>query len=150
DGFEFRDAADRSHHLDPAVVLTGRDAIDLVEGVVAVFLVPQISSAWIDRQAEGIANAIGIDFLNIRANFAAELSAKFEKGIGARCRTVVIETKDHAREMGIVRLRAAELVIGNARAEWSVDQVLQLSTSAIIANYDEQPRLFILFIFPLG
>ena len=83
DGLELCDAADRPHHLNPAVVLTGGDAIDLVKGVVAVPFVPQVSSAWINRHAEGIANAIGKDFLNIRANFPR----RFERRIRGRdCR----------------------------------------------------------------
>src|SRR5215475_14001756 len=55
---ELSDATVRSHHLDPAVVRSGGDAIHFVERVVAVLLVPEVAGVRIETQAKTIADAV--------------------------------------------------------------------------------------------
>src|SRR5262249_13222681 len=53
-------------------------------------------------------------------------------------RAVVREPKDHTGQMIVVGLRPAELIVGDARAERTVLQVLQLTASSVVADDDEQ------------
>src|SRR5262249_58925999 len=60
------------HDLDPASVNAGLDEVQLVEGVVAVLLVPQVPGDGIEGHPEAVAYAVGEDLLDVRPNLAAE------------------------------------------------------------------------------
>jgi hypothetical protein len=72
DHLELRHPADRPHHLDPPVVLPGRDAVDLVERVVAVLLIPEHAGLRIHGHPEAVADTVGEDLLDVRADLPAD------------------------------------------------------------------------------
>src|SRR6185369_5101181 len=59
------DTTDRSHRLNPAAVEAGRDAIDFVKRVVAVFLGPQRAAQRIEVHAETVADAVSEDLFDV-------------------------------------------------------------------------------------
>ena len=81
DHLELGDPAHGPHHLHPPVVLSGGDAVDLVERVVAVLLVPQNAGARVDGQSEAVADAVGEDLLDVRADLATDAAAKWKNGL---------------------------------------------------------------------
>src|SRR5690348_4138502 len=101
--------------------MAGVDAIDLIEGIVAIFRFPQRASEWINGDAEAVADAIGKYFLQVGAHFAAHRLSQLEEWIVVRCRAVIIQSQHHAGEMIVVRLRPAKLIVRNARPERAVD-----------------------------
>ena len=147
---ELRHPAQRSHHLHPSVVLTGRNPIDLVERVVAILLVPQEAGARIDGQPKAVADAVGEDLLNVRADLAPDAAAEVEERIVPRRRAIVVEAENDAAEVGVVGLRPAKLVIRNPRTERPVFEVLRLPASAVVADDDEQPGLVPVVIAAIG
>jgi hypothetical protein len=134
DRLELRDPRCRAHDLHPAGVHPGLDAVELAERVVAVLLLPQVTGPRVEREAERVAQAVGEQPLDVRADFAGHRAAGPEERVVARSGAVVVEPHDHARPVGVVGLRPAELVVGDAGAERPVDQVLQLAAATRVTD----------------
>ena len=117
---------------------TRRDAVQLVEAVVAILLIPQIARHRIEREPEAVAHTVGEDPLQVAADVAADARAEREKRIVRRCAPIVIEPQDHAGKMRAVGTRPAEQIIGRAVAGGAVGQVLHLPAPAGVAEDDVQ------------
>jgi hypothetical protein len=140
DLLEVADSVRRAHDLDPAAVGPGRHEVDLIEGIVAVFRLPERAGEGIKSEAEAVAATIRKDLADVGDHFIELGRAKghagllFElgdllrrdvgEGIVARRRAVGIEPEDGPGNVGVVRRRTAELVVGLSGAERAAGQVL--------------------------
>src|ERR1700740_667347 len=68
----------RAHHLNPAIVRSRSDAIHLVKGIVAVFLVPEMAGVRIEAETEAIAHAVRIKLYHVRGGFGWERQIRDE------------------------------------------------------------------------
>src|SRR5206468_6337548 len=96
---------------NPAAIQSGFHAAKFIEGVVAIFLEPELARFRIERHAESIADAVSEDFLEVRPHFAAHRGASAEERIVWGTRTVVVQTENHPGQMRVIRFRTAELII---------------------------------------
>jgi hypothetical protein len=136
DRLELRDALRRAHDLHPAGVEPWVGPVHLAEAVVAVLLLPKGTGDRVEGHPEAVPEAVGEDLLDVRADLAADRRACTEERIARRRRAVVVEPEDDAGQVGVVRLRAAELIVVDARAERAVDKVLQLPPASVVADDD--------------
>src|SRR5262245_1375781 len=128
--FVLSDALDGTDDLDPSAVHAGVDPIDFVEGVFAVLFEPEIAGAGIEGHAKAVGYAVGENFLNIPAHLPAHIPSGVEKGIIRRSGSIVVESQDYSREMGLVRFGAPELIIRG----WSLHVVLQPAPAPSISK----------------
>ena len=131
----------RSHDLDPARVHAGLDAVDLVEGVLAVLLVPEVAGVGIERHAEAVADAVGEDLLDVGADFAADRSHRRDQnGLSAG-----VDPSSFSRRITPVKCALS----ASGPPNWSSatvgprpgrgrprGQVLQLAAAAVVAEHD--------------
>ena len=89
----------------------GRRSVQLGEAVVAVLLLPEVTRFRVEGHPEAVAEAVREDLLEIRADLAAHRGPDAEERVAPRRRAVVVEPEDHAGEVGVVRLRPAELIV---------------------------------------
>ena len=137
DRLELGDPCDGTHDLDPAAIHARLDAVQLIEAVVAVLLLPEGAGDGIKGHAEAVPDPIGEDFLNVRAYLPTNGGASGVEGVIRRGASVVVQPKDHTGQMRVVGLRPAELVIGVSRRR-ALGQVLRLPAPAV-----GSPRLMI-------
>ena len=135
DLLELRDPRDRAHDLDPAAVHAALDAVELVERVVGVLLVPEASGDRIERHAERVSQAVGEEPPNVRTGLSPAGDA--HERVVARRRAVVVQAEDGTAQMRVVRRRPAELVVGR-RGRRPLRQVLHLTTAPEVADRDVQ------------
>ena len=89
----------------------------------------------IEGHAEAVAQAVGEDLLDVRADLAADRRAGGEERIVRGRRAVVVQPQDHAGQVRVVRLRAAELIVRHASGPPGPStQVLQLAAPAVVAD----------------
>jgi hypothetical protein len=100
-------------------------------------MLPQRTRDRIERHPEAVADAVGEDLLHVRAGRAADRRAGGEEGIVGRRGAIVVQAKDHAGEVRVVRLRTAELVVG-VSGRPTLRQVLHLPTATVVADDDVQ------------
>ena len=85
---------------------------------------------------------VGEDLLDVGADLAADRCAGGEERVVGGRGAVVVEPQDDAGEVGVVRLWAAELVVGHGRpgagGRRAARQVLQLAAPADVADEDVQ------------
>ena len=133
---ELGDAADRAGNLNPARVHAALDAVDLVERIFAVFLLPETAGQRIEGHPEAVANAVGEDALDVAGRSRRRLQRPRSKnGLSVGRRAIVVQAEDHAGEMRVVRIRSAELIVG-PDAGRARRQVLQRTAAAEIADHD--------------
>src|SRR6185369_5014100 len=133
DRFEFIDAAHGTHRLNPTAIEPRRNAIDLVERVVAVLLSPQSAAERIEVHPEAVTNTVGEDFLDVRSSLAREICRRTKERIVRRRRTIVVEPQYDSSQVCVIRLRTAELIVRNRTA---TRQILQEPAPAVIADND--------------
>ena len=133
-----RDPRDRSDGLNPARVQSRVDALDLVEGVVAVDLDPQMPGEGVEGHAEAVADAVGEDLAEVRGRLRrATRSAARQNGLSRG-----VEPSSFRRSTTPVRCASsgcgpAELVVV-ARRRGALGQVLQPAATALVADDDVQ------------
>ena len=88
----------------------------------------------VEGHAERVADAVGEQLLDVRADLAAHRRAGREERVVGGRRAVVVQAHDHARAVGVIGRRSAELIVRDARAERPVDQVLRLAAAAGVAD----------------
>jgi hypothetical protein len=137
DALELRDPIERAHHLDPSAVHAGLDAVQLVEAVIAVLLLPQRTRDRVECHPEAVADAVSEDLLHVRAGRAAQRRAGGEEGVVGRRAAIIVQAKDDAGEVRVARLRTTELIIG-VSGRPTLRQVLHLPTATVVADDDVQ------------
>src|SRR5688572_17067492 len=108
---ELGDPIGGSRDLDPATVLARLDAVELVEGVLAVLLLPQVSGDRVHGHAEAVPNAVREGPLEILADLAADRGSMGKERVVGRGGAVVVQPQDDAAEVGVVGPGATELVV---------------------------------------
>ena len=116
--------------------IPGSHPVQLREGVVPVLLLPQVAGDGVEVHAEAVADPVGEDLLEVRAHLSAHRRPVREERVVRGRRPVVVEAQDHAGQVRVVRLRAAELVVGLPRPERAVLEVLHLAAPAVVAHLD--------------
>src|SRR5258708_16316017 len=111
DRFVVANALRGSHDLDPAVIGTGIDPINLVKAVTPVFFVPESAGERVDSQAEAVPNALGADLLDVRPNLAACFSPGLEEWIVLRRGAIIVQPQNDSCQMSIVWLWAPKLCL---------------------------------------
>ena len=81
--------------------------------VVAVLLLPQVAAERVERHAEAVADAVGVDLLQRRAVAAAALGAEPVERVVLGRGAVGVQAQDHAGQVLGVGVRAAELVVAD-------------------------------------
>ena len=81
---------------------------------------------------------VGEDLLDVGADLAADRCAGGEERVVGGRGAIVLQPQDDAGEVGVVRLRAAELVVGHGRpgagGRRATRQVLQVAPPADVAD----------------
>src|SRR5919106_3971199 len=75
DRLELGDARCRTGELDPSRVLARRNAVELIERVLAVLLGPQRAAPWIEVHAEAVADPVTEYRLQVLTDFATHRRA---------------------------------------------------------------------------
>ena len=120
DGLELGEALERAHDLHPAQVGARVHLVDLGEAVVAVLGFPEAAGGGIHGDAEPVAHAVGEDLLEVGASLAApQRAGKVERVVG-RSGAIVVQPENDAGQMRVVRLRSAELVVGQVASRGRV------------------------------
>src|SRR5262249_49374937 len=128
---------DRSHDLDPASVHARLNPIDFVKRVIAILLIPKISTDRVECEPKRVTQSISEDLLDVCARLTADRSASAEERIVRRRRAIMVYPLDDCGERMVVGVRPAELII-RLRGRWPLRQVLQLSPAAVIADHRVQ------------
>ena len=120
----------------------GSTTVQLAERVIAVLLQPHRARLRVDGHPEAVAVTVREDLLDVGTDLPADRRSSGEERVVGGGAAVVLQPQHDAGEMGVVRLRAAELVVGNGRTgagggrpTW---QVLQLAATAHVTDEDVQ------------
>src|SRR5262249_60991296 len=116
--------------------------------------IPQVAGLRIEGQAKAVADAEGEDLLEVGADLAIEIASspcnslgpgRKERVVGRRA-AVVVQPQDDAAEVRVVRLWAAELVVGHvpsgdggagqSGAAGPVRKILHLAAPAVVPEDD--------------
>ena len=137
------DPRGRPHDLDPAGVHARLDELQLAEGVVAVGGLPEPVGDRVERHAVAVAEAVGVDLLDVLPDVAAHLGAVVVERVPARRGAVRVEPEDDAREVRVVGHRPAEDVVHHGRVGRAVvegrrpaAEVLRPAAAAGVADED--------------
>src|SRR3984885_8971686 len=134
-------------NVRPAVIFSGADNIDLVATHGTVFILPEFSRCGIDRQAFGIAMAVGIGF--------RENGGYAEERIVLGDRTVGIDARDSSGEItedvgivdlviGGIALRVVQQrAVGTADEESAVGSEGEAAFETVDENLDVLEALFV-------
>src|SRR6476659_3380138 len=107
--------------------------MDLIECIVAVLLCPQRAAQGIEVHAKTVAYSVGKNLFDISRSFAGQICIDVEEWIVAGRRAVVIQSKNDAGQMCIVRFRSTKLVVRNGTTAL---EVLQEASPAVVAEND--------------
>ena len=127
------DPTDRTHRLYPAAIETGRDAINLVKRVVAIFLRPQRAAQRIEIHPKAVAYAVSKHFSNVHRGFAVQGVRDIEERVIGGRGAVVVEPQNYSGEVRVVRLWSTKLIVGNGTTACNV---LKETAPAVIAEDD--------------
>src|SRR5262245_33699993 len=135
-----RNTVCRSGELDPTAIHTTLDQIQLVIGIFAILLIPEIAGKRVDCHAEAVTDPVSEDLLDILAHLAANRRTSREEWIIRRRTAIAVEAQDHTRKVSIVWPRTSKPIIRHcgpeARFGWPRRKVLQLSTTSQIPHQD--------------
>ena len=106
-----------AHDLDPAPVHPRLDQVQFVERVFPILFGPQVPGHRIEGHPKAVADGVGEDLLDVGSHFPAHGRPGGEERVVGGHGAIVVEPDDHPGEVGVVGLRAAELVVWDGGPE---------------------------------
>src|SRR5262249_40566131 len=140
DPLVFANARNRATYLHPPAVEPWRNATKLAKRIVAVFFEPEAARHGIEVEAEGVANAVGKDPLDVSADLAAHCCPCSEERVICLRRPVVVQAEEAPGEVVVAGRGPAELIVRNRRTRADCSrparQISHPAAPAVVADHN--------------